>query len=169
MHGILPFALLVALPGSVLADPPGVLVQPKDGGFTVRFPDKPKEATQTASTAIGKLNVYTATYALPDGSVYLASYTEFPANAVKPEVRKTLFDGVVKGLKGKDGNVVGEEKELDIGKEKGREVVIDKGKVQSRYRMVVKDNRLIQLAAIGTGEFITGKDATAFLDSFEFK
>jgi hypothetical protein len=169
MRCTFPLALLLVLPSFSLADPPGEVVQPKDGHFAVRFPGKPKEATQTTKTDIGTLKIYTATYALPDGSIYLASFTEFPADVVKADFRGTLFDGVVKGLKGKDGIVVGPEKEIEIGKEKGREVLIDKGKVQSRYRMVVKDNRLIQIAALGTGEFVTGKEATAFLDSFEFK
>jgi hypothetical protein len=160
--------LTVVLPAAILADPPGELVQPKDGHFAVRFPGKPKEATQSVKTDLGTLKVNTATYALPDGSIFLASYTEYPAEAVKPEVRGTLFDALIKGLAGKDGKAF-DQREIDIGKEKGREVKIDKGKVQARYRMVVKDNRLIQLGALGAGEFATGKDATAFFDSLEFK
>ena len=160
-------ALLLLL---CLVEPPEVVVQPKDGHFAICFPGKPKENTQSAKTDLGTLKIYTATYALPDGSIFLASFTEFPAEAVKPDFRGTLYDGVVTGLKGKDGKVVSEKK-LEIGKDKdeGREVLIDKGKQQTRFRVVVKDNRLIQIALVGTGEFVTGKDATAFLDSFEFK
>jgi len=166
MHSLLPLTLVLVLGGA--ADSPGELIRPKNGGFALRFPGKPKENTQTTSTPVGKLSIYTATFALPDGSVFLASFTEFPAEAVKPEVRGTLFDGVVKGLAGKTGKIVSE-KEIAVGKEKGREVLIDKGKQQMRFRLVVKDNRLIQLAAIGGGEFIKGSAATTYLDSLDFK
>ena len=158
--------VLLLLPIAANADE---LVQPKGGNFSIRFPAKPKDNTQSAKTDLGTLKVYTATYALPDGGIYLVSFTEFPAEAVKPDLRGTLYDGVVKGLKGKDGKVVGEEKELEIGKEKGREVLINKGKQHTRFRVVVKDARLIQIALVGSLEFVNSKEATAFLDSFEFK
>ena len=162
--------MLALLLSTCLVQPADVLVQPKDGHFAIRFPGKPKENTQSVKTELGTLKVYTATYALPDGSIYLASFTEFPADAVKPDFRGTFFDGAVSGLKGKDGKVVSEMK-IEIGKDKieGREVLIDKGKQQTRYRMVVKENRLIQIGLVGIGEFATGKDATAFLDSFKLK
>ncbi len=165
------FALLaiLLLPNIGWAQKTEVVVQPKGGHFAIRFPGRPKENTQSTKTDLGTLKVYTATYALPDGNVYLVSFTEFPAEAVKPDLRGTLYDGVVNGIKGKDGMLVGTEKEIEIGKEKGREVVIDKGKQQTRFRVVVKDDRLYQIALVGSGEFATGKAATAFLDSFEFK
>ena len=157
--------VLLLMPVAANADE---LVQPKGGNFSIRFPAKPKDNTQSAKTDLGTLKVYTATYALPDGGIYLVSFTEFPAEAVKPDLRGTLYDSVVKGLKGKDGKIASE-KELDIGKEKGREVVIDKGKQHTRFRVVVKDARLIQIALVGTLEFVNSKESTAFLDSFEFK
>lgn len=140
---------------------------PKGGGFSVHLPGVPKEKSQTAKTPIGDLKIRTATYATADGSVYLVSYTDFPPGAIKPDDHGRLIDSVRDALKGKDGKVVSE-KEIAVGPEKGREVVIDKGKQQTRFRVVVRDHRLYQLAALGTGEFVTGKDATAFLDSFGF-
>ena len=162
---ILASLVLLLLPIAANADE---LVQPKGGNFSIRFPAKPKDNTQSAKTDLGTLKVYTATYALPDGGIYLVSFTEFPAEAVKPDLRGTLYDGVVKGLKGKDGKIVSE-KEIEIGKEKGREVLINKGKQHTRFRVVVKDARLIQIALVGSLEFVSSKEATAFLDSFEFK
>ena len=49
----------------------------------------------------------------------------------------------------------------------GREFVVDKGKQRVRYRVVLRDARLYQVAAIGTADFATGKDATQFFESFE--
>jgi len=47
-------------------------------------------------------------------------------------------------------------------------VLVDKSKQQTRFRVVVKDTRLYQMAAVGTGPFVTGDEVTAFFDSFEF-
>jgi len=149
--------------------PPGEAFSPKGGRFAVRFPGRPKETHHATKTAVGELTVYTATYATPAGAVYLVSHTDFPAAAGTPAERATLFDGVRDGLTGKDGKVVAE-KEIAVGPDKvpGREITIDKGKQQTRFRVAVKDARLYQVAVAGTGEFVTGADATAFLDSFAF-
>lgn len=163
MRHILSLSLLLFFP---LAASAQETYAPKGGGFSAHLPGRPKENNQTARTPIGDLKIHTATYATADGSVYLVSYTDFPPGAIKPDDRGRLIDAVRDGLKGKDGKVVSE-KEITVGPEKGREIVIDKGKQQTRFRVVVKDHRLYQLAALGTGEFVTGKDATAFLDSFE--
>jgi hypothetical protein len=142
---------------------------PTDGRFSVRFPGKPKEKTDTAKSAIGDLKVFTATYALSDGSAYMASYTDFPEAAAKPENRNTMYDGVREGLKGKDGKVLAESA-VEIGPDKlpGRDIEIENKKEKKRlkFRIVLVDNRLYQVAAIGSTNFATGKDADAFLKSF---
>lgn len=142
-----------------------------DGKYAVKFPGKPKIApAQTAKSALGDLQVNVATFATADASVFMVSYTDFPAAAVKPENRATLFDGVRDGLKGSKGTVT-TDKDAAFGADKlpGRELVIDKdgGKGRVRVRVVLRDNRLYQVAVIGSAEFVSGKDATAFLDSLE--
>jgi hypothetical protein len=139
----------------------------KDGHSSVVFPGKPRETTQTVKTDAGDLNVTTTTYATPDGSGYLVSYTELPAALTKPENRDDLFRGVRTGLMGKNGKLV-TEKKATVGGVEGREILIDKGKQQTRFRVAVMGTRLYQVATLGTGEFVTGPDSTAFLDSFEF-
>lgn len=145
---------------------------PMDGRFSVRFPGKPKEKSDTAKSAIGDLKVFSATYATSDGSAYMVSYTDFPEAAAKPENRSTMYDGVREGLKGKDGNVLSETA-VEIGPDKlpGRDIEIEnkKDKKRMKFRVVLVDNRLFQVAAIGTANFATGKDAEAFLKSFEIK
>jgi hypothetical protein len=161
-------AIAAVLPGFLHADEK---LAPAGGGFAIEFPGKPKEGTQTAKTAVGELKVYTATYATSEGSIFLASYTDFPAEAIKPEIHATLFDGIREGLKGKDGKVVSEER-ITIGRDEiaGREVVIEKekSKQRTRFRVAIKGTRLFQFAAIGSDKFVSGKDAKEFLDSFEF-
>ncbi|MDB5306342.1 MAG: hypothetical protein JWO38_544 [Gemmataceae bacterium] len=170
----MPFAVsvvlaLFALPTSAGAQPAGEIHAPKGGRFAVRLPGMPKEHTQSTRTDLGELKVYTATYATADGAVYLVSYTDFPPGAVKPDGRGPMYDAVREGIKGKDGKLVSE-KEITVGPDQlpGREILVDKGRQQTRFRVVVRDHRLYQLAAVGPGEFVTGPAATAFFDSFEF-
>ena len=142
---------------------------PAEGKYSVKFPGAPKITSQTAKSAVGDLTVNVATYANSDGNAFMVSYTDFPEATTKPDKLTTLFDGIRDGVKGKDGKLVGEEKKLEFGDDKlpGREFTIEKGKQRIRYRVVVRDNRVYQLATIGTEAFVTGKDGTAFLDSFQ--
>ncbi len=160
--------LMILAAAAAHAQPAGVDVSPKGGRFKVRFPGKPEEKSQKAKTPLGELTVYTATFATPDGGVYLISHVDYPANAARPEDHATLLDGARDGLKGKDGKVVAEGPVPHTAdKPGGREVVIDRGKVQLRYRLFIKDTRLYQVGTVGAGAFVTGKDASAFLESFE--
>ncbi len=155
------------LAGWALAQQPGEAFAPKDGKFTVRFPGKPKETPQTAKSALGDLKVFTATYATADGNAYLASYTDFPPGTAKPENRNTLLDGVRDGLKGKDGEILADN-EIELGKDKlpAREYEVKKGKQVIRFRVVLRDDRLYQVAVVGTADFVSGKEAKGFLESF---
>ena len=141
---------------------------PEAGRFTVNFPGKPKETKQATKSAVGELKVYTATYATSDGNVYMVSYTDFPEGAAKPENNDTFYKGVRAGLIGKNGKVV-EEKEIALGADKrpGHDIVVDRDKRRMKFRVVLHDHRLYQVAVIGSESFVKGKDAKAFIDSFE--
>jgi hypothetical protein len=159
---------ILAIP--VFAQPAGEVYAPKDGRFSAKFPGKPKETTQTAKSPLGDLKVFTATYATADGNIFMVSYNDFPEGAAKPDARDTLYDGVRDGLKGKDGRFIAE-KAIEVGPDKlpGREIELEKDKKRLRFRVVLRDGRLYQAAAVGTSAFAAGKDATGFLDSFELK
>lgn len=141
-----------------------------EGKYKVRFPGtgQPKLRTETTKTAVGDLTVNIATFANSDGSVWMVSYTDFPAAATKTENHKSLLDGIRDGAKGRDGKLSGEEKAIEHGADKlpGREFVVEKGKQRIRMRVIVSNSRVYQAALIGTEAFATGKDGTAFLDSF---
>ncbi|AWM41310.1 hypothetical protein GobsT_00650 [Gemmata obscuriglobus] len=150
------------------AQPAGQPYISTEGRYAAKFPGAPKVTNQTARSALGDLKINVATYAASDANVYLVSYTDFPVAAAKDENRKTLFDGVRDALKAK-GTV--SEKEIEFGPDKlpGREVTVDRDKDKQRIkvRAVLRDNRLYQVAVIGTAEFVGGKEATAFLDSLD--
>ncbi|MBX9579779.1 MAG: hypothetical protein K2X87_05670 [Gemmataceae bacterium] len=158
---------LLILLATAAAQPPAGHVHSGDG-YKVTFPGPPKVETPTAKTPLGELKVHTATYATDAGNIFLLSRTDYPAGAVAPDDLPGLYDRVRDGLKGKDGKVVSE-KDVAVGPGKvpGKEVVVDRGKRQARFRVVAKGDRLFQVAAVGAGEWVTGPEATAFLDSFE--
>ncbi len=158
---------LVAFAGVVVAQPDSY--SSDKGGYSIKFPGVPKVTEQTAKTAVGELKVIAAIYANADGSVFMVSYTDFPDAATKVENHATLLDGIRDGVKGRDGKLVGDEKSGKFGPDKlpGREFTVDKGKQRIKFRVVLRDRRVYQLAAIGTADFATGKDAAAFIESFE--
>ncbi len=170
MRGVVLGAAFVFFAGALFAQPKTETFTSTDGRYTVRFPGKPKITTPTAKSAIGDLQVIVATYATADANVYLTSHTDYPTAATKAENRKTLFDGIQNGLRGSKGKIVSE-KEFEFGPDKlpGREVVVDKdmGKQRVKFKVVLRDNRLYQIAVIGTADFVSSKDATAFVESLE--
>ena len=165
-RSLLTTVLLLTLTGITVAQKSGEPYIPRDANFSVRFPESPKETSNTAKSPLGDLKVITATYATTDGNIYMTSYTDFPTGTVKADTRATLFEGVREGLKGKDGKVL-TEKEIEVGKEKlsGRELELEKGKQRVRIRIILGGDRLYQVAVIGTPAFV--KDGTKFLESFE--
>jgi hypothetical protein len=155
---------MLSLVGLSLAQKPDEPFTSRDGNYSVRFPDAPKETSNIAKGPLGDLKVFTATLATAEGNVYMTSYTDFPSGTVKAETHATLFEGVREGLKGKDGKVLSE-KEIEVGKElAGRELELEKGKQRVRIRIILGGNRMYQVAVIGTPAFV--KDGTKFLESF---
>ncbi len=170
MRAVVPGLAFVFFAGALAAQPKTETYTSSDGRYVARFPGKPKVTTPTAKSAIGDLQVTVATYATADGNVFLVSFTDYPVVATKAENSKTLFDGVRNGLKGSNGEIV-REKEFEFGPDKlpAREGVVnrDKGKQRIKFRAVLRDNRLYQVAVIGTADFVSSKDATAFVESLE--
>jgi hypothetical protein len=142
--------------------------EPGAGRYSVRFPGPPEEKNQLAKSQLGDLTVHTATYALSEGNAYMVSYTDFPEGAARPEDTGKIFDAIRDSLLGKDGKRI-DETEVKIGADKhpGRDIEIEKDRKRMKFRVVLREGRLYQAAVIGTASFVKGRDAKAFLDSFE--
>jgi hypothetical protein len=166
VFGLALVALLTSVCG--LGAQPGEPYSSAGGKFKVRFPGQPKVVTKTSETDVGDLTVVTATFATSDGNIYMVSYTDFPT-APKANSHPMVFKGVRDGVCGKDKLV--EEKDFSHGPDNlpGREFVVDrdKGKQRVKFRAILREGRLYQLAVIGTPNFAGGQEAKQFLDSFE--
>jgi hypothetical protein len=158
--------VLVAAAGAALAQPGGY--SSDEGKYRVKFPDRPKVTEPVVKTDVGELKVSVATYAGSDGNTYMVSFTDFPDAATRKENHKTLLDGIREGLIKGSGKVTGEkEREFGPDKHPGREIVVEKGKQRIKLQVIIRDSRVYQVAVIGTPEFVGGKEATKFLESFE--
>lgn len=166
MRAVVAGGVLVAVVGTALAQPDPY--SSAEGKYSAKFPGPPKVTSKTTKSAVGELTVNFAIYANADGGAFLISHTDYPAAATKPENHKTLFDAVRDDVKGRDGKI-SDEKELAYGPDKlpGREFAVEKDKQRIRYRVLLCDNRLFQIAVIGSKDFVAGKEAGAFLDSFQ--
>jgi len=142
----------------------------KAGGFSVLMPGKPQEQTQEVKAPDGKLSVHLLVSALALDRVVYVSYSDVPAKAIEGK-QEAFLDSTVKGnvnsLKGK----LVTEKKITVGKDKrpGRDVLIDLPDKKQRYRsrIVLSGNRLFQVVALGSEEFVKGKEVEQYLDSFK--
>ncbi len=144
------------------------LVSSKEGGFSIRFPEKPKIARKTVKTPMGQFTVEVLAFRSKKVT-YAATFTRFPAPVLKDgDIKKRLNharDGAVKRVKGKllsesdvklDAKYPG--KMLNI-------VLPDERLIRARIYAV--DRRLLETIVIGPERLARGKVADHFLNSLK--
>lgn len=160
----LPFAL-----GGVPDDLPAgwkALTSP-EGGFKVALPGTPTKSEQRVKTATGQLGVTVFVLDAGRDATYVVSYSDLPADEVRPGREKKRLDfardGAVANARGK----LRTEKAIMLDGNPGRELVIEtKTDVVIRTRVYAVKQRLYQSMAMGPGAFHRSKDVALFLDSF---
>ncbi len=164
---MLRLAVLLALASPALAQKGEPAFAPKDGRYTARFGGTPREQSQGVATAVGELTTRTATFARPDGTALVVVYTDYPDAALKNVAPESLLAGARDGLKGADGTLLSDEATpFGPGKLPSRTVVVDRGKLVVRVRLVAAGRRLYQVMAVGTKDAVAGPAADAFFESF---
>jgi hypothetical protein len=150
----------------VLARPAAEVYTSKAGGYSAKFPGTPKEETRKQPGPGGEVEVHLAVYASSNGTAYLTSHQENPG-APPADQQKAVLDAVVKGAAGGDGKLA-ENKDVAFGKDKlpARAYRVDRPKLSVRGLVVLKDGRVYQAIVTGSKDFVGGREATAFLDSF---
>lgn len=139
----------------------------KPGGFKVLMPGTPKQKALETESDFGKGVLHMSAVEAGKG-MYAANYTDFP-EAVKKVPIKQLYDssrdGVIANLDGK----LASEKDIKLGENPGREILIDVagGKQIFRVRVYLIEQRLYQVVVFGSPELAKSKDADKFLDSFQ--
>ncbi len=169
-------ALLVVGPGFALAaDLPEidkwVKFEAPDKSFTAIFPSEPKATEQAAGNI--KINMYIVELG-DTGALLIATNGMPPIDTTKAEVVKATLDGGVKGAMNNLKGMV--TKETDImwqGKYPGRDVeaTAKLGEMEGivRVKMVLANEKLYQVMAVGSKDMIGKDDIGKFLDSLDIK
>lgn len=142
------------------------------GNYKIAFPGKPKLSEQKQETKVGDIKIANAVWRSADDTQYLSvSVTDLPFPKERYDPKRGL-DGAAKGGGGA-GFKVTETKEITFGpaKHPGRDVMsVNEMKNLTCRGLIVLNHdkmRLYQITVIGQKEFVTGKEATAFVASFE--
>lgn len=140
---------------------------PADGSFSVRLPAAPTEFKKSVKVAGGTGEVMLFEVTLPqDAGKLVVGYTEFPAGAIKPGTADKRLDNARDGALASTKGTMARQKILLLGNCPGREVLIKiDAKTFARVRLYAVRNRLYQMVALGSEEWVASKEAEMFLGS----
>lgn len=137
----------------------------KDGKFAAKFPGEPKTVNQKAA---GLDMVITIVEKGKSGFAVIV--TDLPEIALKAGADKILEGGETGLIANTKAKLV-KSKEVKLksnGKEfPAREITAEKDDQHFRVTLVLADTRLYQVLVVGEKDVVTGKDADAFVKSFE--
>jgi hypothetical protein len=139
----------------------------KEGHFKVLMPGKPEHNNLDSVSDFGK-GILHMNSAQANGTMYAGNYSDFPEGIKKVPI-KQVFDSSRDGAVGNlDGKLVSE-KDIELNKHPGREILIAvAGGVRLfRVRVYLVDRRLYQVVVFGPKEAANSKEADKFLDSFK--
>ncbi len=129
-----------------------------EGKFTILMPGTPEKKTQTIH------NMMLVMYGMNvKNGAYAAGYADIPPGT------PFSLPGAVQGIAGSHGGKVLSEKDYTLEGKTGREFEIEtttpKGFVSGR--VIVINNRLYQILALGTNARLSNADVQKFLNSFK--
>jgi hypothetical protein len=167
--------LVIGSSAAVAADLPAidkwVNYEAPDMSFKAIFPDKPKETEQAAANI--KINMYIVELG-QDGALLIATNGMPKIDTADAKLVKQTLDGGVKGaMNNLKGTVT---KDTDImwqGKYPGRDVEatanLNGTEGVVRVKMVLANDKLYQVMAVGVKDTIGKPEIGKFLDSLEIK
>lgn len=161
----------VALAADLPAIDKWVNYEAPDKSFKAIFPDKPKESKQAAANI--EINMYIVELG-DDGALLIATNAMPKIDPTDAKLVKQTLDG---GVKGAMNNLKGMiTKETDImwqGKFPGRDVEatanLNGTEGIVRVKMVLANDKLFQVMAVGVKDTIGKPEIAKFLDSLEIK
>jgi hypothetical protein len=154
------------------------VLEAKQYGYKIEFPEKPTEKPQRLNSTIGelKLNMFihdASKGGKDDNLMYMVNCTEYPDSTVNSEKIENIdvfyrgaIDGAVKNVHGK----LLSEMKIELDKHEGREIKVDfkDGLAVIRMRMFLVKNRVYMIQTITETSKDFNKSTTRFMDSFRF-
>ena len=144
-----------------------------DGSYTITFPGKPTEKSQTVDTKVGPIKVVIETYEADKGRrAYFASSTQYKIDPRRYDVEKGL-DGARDGMARSSNATVSNETKLNYKGARGRQLYLTmkQGKAKARIYVVNagKGPTIYQTFVIDTTGKVDDAEVNSFLDSLSFK
>lgn len=141
----------------------------KDGKFAAKFPTAPTKVEKAPGGLA--LHMFFADFDKDKGR-FMVTYCDLAPALLKAATPAQILtssekEGLVAIFKAK----ILKSEATTFGPKKyaAREITADIDERQMRGRIILVDNRLYQVFALGSKEFVASKDADAFLASFELK
>jgi hypothetical protein len=146
-----------------------------DGSYTVKFPGKPKEQTQTVATAVGPIKAVFVIYEVNKGQrAYMSSSTQYKIDPRQYNVEKGL-DGARDGMVKSTNATISKENRINYKGAPGREVyfTLKQGKGKGKVHLFVvntgKGPIIYQVVVLDSSGKVDDADTNAFLSSMAFK
>ncbi|WP_439622198.1 hypothetical protein [Gemmata sp.] len=142
----------------------------KDGRYAVAFPAAPTVDSKKS----GELTISTAAVEAKDVA-YMVIHSDLPAETVKASKAEDILESGEKGLVDNFKAKVTKSQPTTFGADKypGRnvtaEVKVDATTLQLRLRIVLANNRVYQVLAVGSPDAVGGAAADKFFESFEIR
>lgn len=157
--------------GAVLAaaDEPTERYANAEGGYVALFPVGADVKVKTVDIPGGLKAVVTTAVLKASQQTYIVTYTPHQKGVLKAPAKAILELGE-KATVGQPKTTRLASKDFTVGKAKypAREILTIRDGHETRTRFIAADPVLYTLVVGGPKEFASGKDASAFLDTFEF-
>lgn len=153
-----------------------VLVQNKDQGYQIEFPEEPTKNIQTVKTEAGNVDMYINMLDLSSKDqdvnlIYMSSFAQYPDSIVHSDKKQQIVAFFKETLDGLIGSIEGElleEKEVNIGQYKGKEVKINfqDGMAVIRIRVYLVENNVYMLQVVTKTDKDNNESISKFMNSF---
>lgn len=168
MRSIIATAALLLATGALAAQ--DKKYESKEGKFAISFPGTPT----SDSKKVGDLTIYT-TALDAKGVAYMVIYSDLPPEGVKASKPEEILDNGEKGLVTNFKAKVTKSQATTFGAAKYparhvlAEIKVDATTLQMRLLIILVNNRVYQVLALGSGDTVTGKAADQFFESLEIR
>ncbi|HYV34315.1 MAG TPA: hypothetical protein VE988_01345 [Gemmataceae bacterium] len=167
-----PILFLLLSVSSVLAQPPAgdwKPFSPKDGAFSIQMPGTPNEHKKAVKSGSGATEVILFEVPVPPGeNTYAVGYSEYPKDSIKAGTEDKRLDNARDAAKTTAKGKLKREKSLLLEAYPGREILIEiDDKKAVKVRLYAVNNRLYEIVAVGSPEFVASAETAKFLESFK--
>lgn len=145
----------------------------KDQSFSIEFPDTPAEQVQNIPTDVGDIEMHLFMHEVSDEEAYMVAYSDYPEEMVRQSDPQAMLDGAKNG--GLENiftdPILENEKDFMFNKVFPAKSFNARQKdgFYVNYLLIMKENRLYQIAIMKIGSYTDVKSNKQFFDSFKLK